>query len=108
MRSSKSIKTRSIYLNQVVSLDNDYSYDVKRAGTSITISSSTWSTNTNVVSLSGAATSGDTTSVLCTASNPGSAMVENKVTLSNGKILQRYYRIKVLDPMQEKSQKDYP
>lgn len=108
MRSSRSPKNRQAYLNQVVSLDQDYAYDISKAGTSITISSSDWSTNTNVVSLASAATSGDTTSVKATASNSGTAMIENKVTLSNGLILQRYYRLKVLDPMQEDSQKDYP
>jgi len=108
MRSSKSPINRTAYLEQVVKLDFDHSYDVSKAGTAITISTSAWESNNNVVSLSGAATSGDATSVLATCAGQGVALVQNKVTLSNGHILMRYYRLSVLDPMQESSQKDYP
>lgn len=107
MRSSAQPKNRTIYLEQVVKLDHDYSYDVSIAGTSITISSSAWETDNNVVTLASAATSGDATSVLCTAANEGVAIVQNKVTLSNGHILMRYYTIKVCDPMNT-SATDYP
>lgn len=108
MRSSPSPINRSCYLGQVVVLDHDYSYDVKKAGTAITISTSAWSSNNNTTSLSGASSTGDRTTVEATAANSGRAMVENTVTLSNGDILKRYYRLTVLDPMQENSRRDYP
>lgn len=107
MRSSEPPRNRSIYLEQSVKLDWDYSYDVSIAGTAITIGTSAWESDNDVVTLSGAATSGDTTSVVCVASNTGIATVRNKVTLSNSRILVRIYTIKVSDPMATSST-DYP
>lgn len=107
MRSNNSIKNRCINLGASVTLDFDHSYDVSIAGTSITISTSVWEADNNVVSLSGAATSGDTTTTKCLASNQGIATIQNKVTLSNGDILVKHYSIQVKDPMNT-STTDYP
>lgn len=94
-QNSLRIKPLTLILNEVALLSVDWNAYLNG---SLTVSSSTWTAENTAITAASATNSAGVTGITCTAANTGESMLKNKVTLSNGEILVRKYRVTVLDP----------
>lgn len=83
---------------EAITFSVDWSQVLNSFSSAATISSSTWTQDTNAwITISGEASSSGVTSALFTAALEGKTVITNQVTLSNGEVREQKFAMQVLD-----------